>query len=377
MSNQRKQSRQMRGPQAHQQFGNRAMRMQQKAQQKKMLKELQKKPLNIHCVFIALNEEESIPRLAKSLKGFSTRNVLVDTGSTDRTVELAKEHGFEVYEMKWPNHFAEARNKAVEIAKCDDADWICMFDADEVLKDGWKLKNEMKIIRPEIDVIAIWHKTGAGHNFHRNCIWRPGKAEWKYRVHEHLIPHQGKAAVLSHTVEHPDAIGTTHDNKKVLEMLADDAEEFSDNATRQYYYGRQLYYEDRMDAIPFLERVDELSTWEDEASAALVFAGLSFEKKAQWLRDNNQDFQEDLNKALEFYRRAVVRSGYLRAAYAGVIRLCPDPEERMQAAYTCLNIIRPRYFDDPPQWYREEFNEHLKGVIKECAEQLGVTENVG
>ena len=73
-----------------------------KAAEKKAWKEAIKKRLNksinLVGVFIALNEEETVPRLAKSLKGFTNRNVLVDTGSTDKTVEVAKENGFEVLE---------------------------------------------------------------------------------------------------------------------------------------------------------------------------------------------------------------------------------------------------------------------------------------
>lgn len=337
----------------------------------KYIKEMQRKPINIVSVFIALNEEESIPRLAKSLKSFSNRNVLVDTGSKDRTVELAKEHGFEVIHMEWPNHFGEARNKAVELANCEDADWIAMFDADEVLKDGFKLKQELKLIPPDKDLIAIFHETGVGHRFHRNCIWRPGAAEWRYRVHEHLLSTTGKSAItLQHDVLHPDAIGTAHDQKKVLNLLAADAEEFPDVATRQYYYGRQLYYESRLDAIPILKHCYEISEWDAEAAHCLNMCGVLYEGKAEKERREAgrlEEINRCMQKSLDFYRQAVVRFPRSRTSYAGILRVAKEQQERIEAGMALLSIKQSTFFDDSPRFYEKEYEKWVESQVKENA----------
>jgi glycosyltransferase involved in cell wall biosynthesis len=340
----------------------------EKKAMREAVKERLKKSINLVGVFIALNEEETIPRLAKSLKGFTNRNVIVDTGSTDKTVEVAKENGFEVLEMKWPNHFAEARNKAVELAQCDDADWIVMFDTDEVLVNGYKLKQEMKLLPPDKDLVAIFHRTGVGHRFHRNCIWKPGAAEWKFRVHEHLLSTTGNDAItLHHDVHHPDAIGTSHNQAKVLEMLAEDAEEFPDNATRQYYYGRQLFYEHRLDAIPFLKHCYEISEWEAEAAHCLNMCGLLYEGKAEKERQGSNDVKEITRcteKALDFYRASVVKYPRLRASYAGLLRVCKDSKELIRAGMALLSIKESTYFDDSPKFYEKEYEDWVRGVIK-------------
>src|SRR5208282_3540864 len=56
--------------------------------------------------------------------------IVVDTGSTDRTVEIAKAHGAEVHRFDWCDDFSAARNAALERAR---GDWVLMLDADEEL----------------------------------------------------------------------------------------------------------------------------------------------------------------------------------------------------------------------------------------------------
>src|ERR1019366_8922929 len=75
-------------------------------------------------------EEKFLAQCLKSVRGFATQIVVVDTGSTDRTVEIAREFGAEIYSFPWCDDFAAARNAALEHAT---GDWILMLDADEEL----------------------------------------------------------------------------------------------------------------------------------------------------------------------------------------------------------------------------------------------------
>jgi len=77
---------------------------------------------------IAKNEEQFIGRCLASIKPMASQIVVVDTGSTDRTVEIAKEHGAEVYYFAWNDNFSDARNAAHEHAR---GDWVLILDADE------------------------------------------------------------------------------------------------------------------------------------------------------------------------------------------------------------------------------------------------------
>jgi glycosyltransferase involved in cell wall biosynthesis len=78
------------------------------------------------CI-ITLNEAHDLPRLLKSLEGVADEIVVVDSGSTDGTVEIARAGGAHVFGRTWTN-YAEQKNYAAAQAS---EDWILLLDADE------------------------------------------------------------------------------------------------------------------------------------------------------------------------------------------------------------------------------------------------------
>ncbi len=97
------------------------------------------------CV-IAKDEEKFISRCLTSIRSLAAQIVLVDTGSTDRTVEIAKELGAEVHYFKWNDNFSDARNAALEHAR---GDWVLCLDADEELPESEHPKMVEAISNPE------------------------------------------------------------------------------------------------------------------------------------------------------------------------------------------------------------------------------------
>lgn len=89
---------------------------------------------------ITKNEEKNIKACLDSMVNIADEIIIVDTGSTDKTVEIAKSYGAKVFSYKWNDDFSEARNISLEKAT---KDWIIVLDGDEVLpkEDGKKLKN--------------------------------------------------------------------------------------------------------------------------------------------------------------------------------------------------------------------------------------------
>ncbi len=79
---------------------------------------------------IVKNEERFLGQCLESVKGLAHQIVVVDTGSTDRTVEIAKQHKAEVHSFVWCDDFSAARNAALEHVT---GDWVLMLDADEEL----------------------------------------------------------------------------------------------------------------------------------------------------------------------------------------------------------------------------------------------------
>ncbi len=79
---------------------------------------------------IARNEGKRLPTAIESVRKIADRVIVVDTGSTDDTIEQARSLGAEVIEYTWQDDFADARNRSLTEAECD---WILCLDADECL----------------------------------------------------------------------------------------------------------------------------------------------------------------------------------------------------------------------------------------------------
>ncbi len=79
---------------------------------------------------IVKDEEELLPHCLASVQGAVDEVIVVDTGSTDRSAEIAQQHGAVVVRFEWCDDFAAARNAGLERAS---GDWILFLDADEAL----------------------------------------------------------------------------------------------------------------------------------------------------------------------------------------------------------------------------------------------------
>lgn len=87
--------------------------------------------LPISVCIIAKNEEKHIEECCRRLQPYDLEIVLVDTGSTDRTVELARKYTDRIFRFDWCNDFSAAKNYALEKAS---RDWILSLDCDEYLE---------------------------------------------------------------------------------------------------------------------------------------------------------------------------------------------------------------------------------------------------
>lgn len=84
--------------------------------------------LKITACYIAKNEAKNLAKSIKSLKNQVNEIVMVDTGSTDNTIAVARKLGAKVYSFPWQDDFSKARNFALSKAT---GDWLILLDADE------------------------------------------------------------------------------------------------------------------------------------------------------------------------------------------------------------------------------------------------------
>jgi glycosyltransferase involved in cell wall biosynthesis len=89
--------------------------------------------VKISLCMITKDEERFLPHCLDSIKGIVDEIIVVDTGSSDRTCDIALAFGAKIYHHPWQNDFSLARNFGLDRAK---GDWILILDADEVLEGG-------------------------------------------------------------------------------------------------------------------------------------------------------------------------------------------------------------------------------------------------
>ena len=82
----------------------------------------------LSAVLIVKNEERFLAQCLRSIQGFVDEAVVVDTGSTDRTREIARDEGARLHDFPWADDFSAARNHALDLAR---GEWILYIDADE------------------------------------------------------------------------------------------------------------------------------------------------------------------------------------------------------------------------------------------------------
>lgn len=101
------------------------------------------------CIIVK-NEEKALPSCLKSVQGKVDQIVLLDTGSTDNTVEIAQSYGAQVHHFTWCNDFAAARNTALQYVQTD---WVLILDADEHLNPSALPKMQQAMADEQVLVI--------------------------------------------------------------------------------------------------------------------------------------------------------------------------------------------------------------------------------
>jgi tetratricopeptide (TPR) repeat protein len=108
------------------------------------------------------DEEQKLPHCLQSVQGLVDEIIVVDTGSRDRTVEIAQDFGATVYYQPWQDDFALARNEALKYAK---GEWVLVLDADETLMADCIPELQQAITNPDyLAITLLRHEIGALQN---------------------------------------------------------------------------------------------------------------------------------------------------------------------------------------------------------------------
>ncbi len=137
---------------------------------------LPKEPSLSVCMIVR-DEENMLPRCLRSVQDLADELIVVDTGSKDNTISIAKDFGAKIYHFKWRDDFAAARNESLRHAT---GDWILQIDADEELLSGSIPNLKDRVLESRVLCYVIRCDNGprcAGRRFHwsgrlfRNHPW--------------------------------------------------------------------------------------------------------------------------------------------------------------------------------------------------------------
>jgi tetratricopeptide (TPR) repeat protein len=230
----------------------------------------------LSIVMIAKNEEKFLRECLESVKAFADEIVLVDTGSTDKTVEIAKEFGAVIGNFEWCDDFAAARNAALDLAT---GTWGMWLDADERV-----CPNQADAVRKLVEsspadvggyMISLRNLMTGGPNpdivYHRACrMFRLGdNIRFEGRIHEQNVRNLQEAGYRIEdcglTIDHlgyaAEVMDERNKHERFITMLQREVEENPDSFYRTFHLfnlGNALYTRgDMASSIRWFAMADE------------------------------------------------------------------------------------------------------------------------
>ncbi len=146
-------------------------------------------PALLSACLIVKDEERMLPACLESVRDVVDEIIVYDTGSSDRTVELARAAGAQVFEGVWEDSFAIARNSALEHAR---GEWVLSIDADEtLLANPSGLRSQLSDQRSGLEAFLVpienLHGAGNSRSVHTALrVFRRSACTWRHRLHEQV-----------------------------------------------------------------------------------------------------------------------------------------------------------------------------------------------
>ncbi|MEN6568362.1 MAG: glycosyltransferase, partial [Veillonellales bacterium] len=220
--------------------------------------------ITISLCMIVKNEEQNIARCLGSVKEAVDEIIVIDTGSTDKTMKIARAYGAKVQSFLWNGNFSDARNASLDLAA---GGWILFLDADESMTagSGAVLREIVKANDVEGYFIKIINYVGS--ESYSECspdmVFRLFRNRPDYRfhdaVHEQIVDtiqarsHQAKFLIaeevvilhygyLNQQIEEKDKINRN------LSMLSKELAVHPDSLSLRYHYGVELYRSGQFEA---------------------------------------------------------------------------------------------------------------------------------
>ncbi len=264
----------------------------------------------VALAMIAKDEEEHLPGCLASVAGVVNQIVVVDTGSTDVTIDIAREHGAEVHVFPWTDDFAAARNVSLSHVT---ADWVLWLDADEELLPESRGPLRALLRDPEIAGAHLRINNLMGDrtvSFLTTRLWRhDGTVRFRQPIHEQILwsigPHarrHGRRVVeapdiaIRHYGYQPSVAAKRNKEQRNMALLEKLVRDEPANAYALFHYASALREVGRdHDAFEAFARWEPMAMREDESQVHWLRVG--FANYAAAL--NSAERYEDAGRLLE------------------------------------------------------------------------------
>lgn len=200
----------------------------------------------ISLCMIVKNEEKTLERCLNSVRGLVDEIVIVDTGSSDRTMEIAAKFTENVYQDPWKDDFAAARNSSFSKATMEYCMWL---DADDVLEqtEREKFLQLKQSLPPDTDMVMMKYNTSFDESgnpvfsyYRERLIRNVPQYRWAGEVHEAITP-AGNILYSDIAVSHrKNGPGDPDRNLRIYRGIIESGKALEPR--QLYYYGRELYY---------------------------------------------------------------------------------------------------------------------------------------
>ena len=269
-----------------------------------------KKRANISLCMIVKNEERVLNQCLASAKPFFNEVIVVDTGSTDRTKEIAREHGVILIESTWPDSFAAARNESLSHAT---GDWIFWLDADDILplQSGEAVLDAAIHADPNITafIVPVQFVEEGPHGGtkvdHVKLVRNFPGIKFEGRIHEQILgsisDHGGQVVRLNAVVLHAGYDTSDQGQKKKRErdwhLLNLDLQDRPEHTFVWFNIGMTHHYTDgHEEAIHALQQSIKFAGDKDShLRKAYSMMGVSYRQLGR-LEEAEQTFREGLNR---------------------------------------------------------------------------------
>ena len=199
----------------------------------------------ISVCMIIKDEEETLDRILSKITKFADEIIVVDTGSQDNSIAIAKKYTNKVYEYTWQNDFSKARNRAFEYATMDYVMWLDAYD--DISIDSIAKLNRLKQYIVDTDVVMLPYNVSFDENgattysyFRERIVKNDGSFHFVNPVHEVIVPH-GQIMHKNIPIMHKKVKNTNPKrNLDIYLSLKSNGHLFSPR--NQFYFACEYYY---------------------------------------------------------------------------------------------------------------------------------------